>query len=126
MTSDDQNNDIRSRLQGLIDYIASGRGLEAMDEFYHDDVEMQENLNPPTVGKAANRERERAFFDNVAEFKSFEVPAAAAEGDTSFYHSRFEFVDIAGETHRYDQVTMAKWRDGKIYHERFIYDSGGG
>ena len=45
--------DVRARVNDLLGYIASGKILDAMTEFYHDDAAMQENANAPTVGLAA-------------------------------------------------------------------------
>lgn len=51
--------------------ILQGNALEAFEEFYHDDVVVQENDNPEFVGKAVNRKREEAFFEAITEL---EVP----------------------------------------------------
>ncbi len=50
---------VKERLRDLIRYIQEGRILDAMNEFYAEDVKMQENGNPPTVGLQANIEREK-------------------------------------------------------------------
>ena len=42
--------------------ILRGNALEAFEKYYAEDVVMQENELPPTIGKGANRERERDFF----------------------------------------------------------------
>src|SRR4051812_35624564 len=41
---------LAARVNELLSYIRGGRILEAMREFYADDVRMQENNSPPTVG----------------------------------------------------------------------------
>ena len=66
---------IRDNAQAIIDHMQQGKALEAFETFYHDDCVMQENANEPTVGKDANREREKAFLANVKEWKGFEVAA---------------------------------------------------
>ena len=43
--------------QELNQMILSGKALEAFEKFYADDLVMQENDQPPRIGKAANRER---------------------------------------------------------------------
>ena len=48
----------RERVLDLIEYVKAGRIVDAIQEFYADDVIMQENRRPATVGKPANLARE--------------------------------------------------------------------
>ncbi|MFG0274278.1 MAG: nuclear transport factor 2 family protein [Phycisphaerales bacterium] len=109
----------------MLDYISSGRILEAMTEFYHDDAAMQENTKPPTVGLDANIEREKQFLANVKEFKGFNAKAVGVDGDTALVESVLEFIAQDGAEVSLQQVSVQRWRDGKIAHERFYYDSAG-
>ncbi len=117
------NTTVRDRVNGLVEYIQTGRILEAMAEFYAPDVQMQENANPPVVGLAANVEREKQFLSNVKEWKGFAVKALAADGDVSFMESTMDFVAQNGANVHVEQVSVARWRGGKIVHERFYYDT---
>ena len=114
---------VKQRVQELLSYIRNGRIIEAMTEFYAPDSEMQENRNPPTKGLAANIEREKQFLANIKEWRGFNVHAVAVEGDVSLVETSMEFVATDGTTVRLEQVSVSKWRDGKIVHERFYYDS---
>ena len=51
---------------------------------YADDIVMQENADPPTAGKDANRQREIDFFSSVENFHGAEVRGSAAGDDISF------------------------------------------
>ncbi len=113
---------VRDRLRELIQYIKTGHIIEAMHEFYDKDVKMQENANPPTVGLAANIERENQFLSSVKEWKGSEVKAIAVDGDASFVEWVFDWVAVDGTPVHLEQVAVAKWRDGKIAYERFYYD----
>ena len=117
-------NNTNVRIDELIRYIQNGRILDAMNEFYAPDVRMQENGNAPTVGLAANIERERQFLAGVKEWKAFDVLSKAVSSDVSFVENRLEFVAANGTTVRMQQVSVARWRDGQIVDERFYYDSG--
>ena len=115
-----------ARANELVSYIREGKIIEAMHEFYADDAAMQENNNPPTVGLAANVERERQFVASVKRWISFDVAAVAvdaARGKTTI-QSTLAFEGVDGQTYRTDQVAVQKWRDGKIAHEKFYYDTG--
>jgi len=113
------------RIHELLDYIRAGRIMDAMKEFYADDVIMTEPAYGATSGLAANLEREQKFVDSVAEFKGFETPAVAVDGDTSVYENVMDWVGTDGTAFHVEQVVVAKWNeDGKIVHERFYYDRG--
>ena len=96
-----------------------------MLEFYADDIQMQENNNPPTAGLPANIEREKQFVASVKEWKTLNVEAVAvdAKRSRSIVQSNFSFVNQQDQLVQYDQVAVQQWRDGKIVHEKFYYDS---
>lgn len=111
------------RMNELIDWIAQGKIVEAIDEFYHPDCEMQENLNEPCVGIEANKKREEEFLAAVKEWKTFNVTAKGEGENVTFYESDFSFLNTDDQLVEYNQVSVQRWKDGKIIHERFYYDS---
>ena len=115
----DQNN--LDRVLELNRWVQEGKALEAMHEFYSDDVLMQENTEPPTVGRAANIIREQAFMDNVKEWKRYEVVSAASSGDVTFTETVMEFITQDGSDVRMEQATRARWEAGRIVDERFYH-----
>lgn len=115
---------LSQRLQSLLTYIQQGKIMEAMNEFYDQDTVMQDNANPPTKGLAANIEREKQFLNGVKEWKGFHVTASGVGDDVTFYESVMEFIATNGQPVRLEQVSVAKWKNGKVVHERFYYDSG--
>ncbi len=115
---------LQQRLNDLFGYIRQGKILEAMTEFYDKDAKMQENANPPTVGQAANLEREKQFLSGVKEWKGFNVTASAVGDDVTFYECSLDFIATNGQAVHMEQVVVTRWKDGKIVHERFYYDTG--
>jgi ketosteroid isomerase-like protein len=113
--------DIHALAQELHARIARGELLEAFDEYYADDVSMQENQNPPVVGHAANRERELAFLAGIAEVHGYDVHAIAADGDVTFVESTLRFRSSAGSDVSMTQVARSRWKDGTIVEERFYH-----
>ena len=116
---------LQERLQDLFRHIREGRILDAMQEFYADDVAMQENANPPTLGLTANIEREKQFMSGVKEWKGFEVKGYGVGDGITFYEAAFDWIATNGQPVHLEQVTVARWRDGKIVQERFYYDASG-
>lgn len=113
------------RLNDLVGYIRQGKIVEAMNEFYDKDTVMQDNANPPTKSLAANIEREKQFMSGVKEWKGFEVKASGTGADVTFYECSLDFIATNGQPVHMEQVSVAKWKNGKIIHERFYYDTGG-
>ena len=112
----------RDQVTRLVRYVEANRILDALDEFYDDEVSMQDNLNAPVVGKAANRERERAFFGSITVHQNRAL-SVVVDGDQAVIHWLFEFTGSDGKRYRMDQLSYQDWKDGRIVKERFYYDS---
>ena len=117
---------LQQRLNDLFGYIRQGKIIEAMSEFYDKEMVMQDNANPPTVGQAANVEREKQFLSGVKEWKGFNVTVSAVGDNVTFYECSLDFIATSGQPVHMEQVVVAKWKNGKIVHERFYYDTGAG
>jgi len=115
---------LQQRLQDLLNHIRQGKIIEAMNEFYDKDTVMQDNANPPTKGLAANIEREKQFMSGVKEWKGYTVTAKAAGDNVTFYESASDFITTSGQPVHLEQIAVARWKNGKILHERFYYDTG--
>ena len=115
---------LQQRVQDLHNHIRQGKIIEAMNEFYDTDTVMQDNANTPTKGLAANIEREKQFMSGVKEWKGFNVTAIGVGDNVTFYEAVMDFVATSGQDMHLEQVSVAKWRNGKIVHERFYYDTG--
>ena len=122
MSSTTQN--VRERLEDLIDYIRTGRIMEAMTEFYDESAVMEEPAYGETVGLVANIDREKKFVDSVKEWKGFDVKAIGTGDDVSFYEHTMDWVTQDGTEVHVEQIAVAKWKNGKIVHERFYYSMG--
>jgi len=95
-----------------------------MNELYDKDTVMQDNANPPTKGLGTNIEREKQFMSGVKEWKGFTVTASCVGDNVTFYECNIDFIATNGQPVHMEQVSVAKWKNGKIVHERFHYDTG--
>ena len=112
----------RDHVTRLVRYVEANRILDAIDELYDEQVSMQDNLNPPVVGKTANRERERQFFDGITVHQNRAL-SVAVDGDHAVIHWLFEFTGADGKRYRMDQLAQQEWKHGRVVRERFYYDS---
>lgn len=104
--------------------ILEGRIMEAFEKFYADNVVMQENSEPPFVGKDVNRKREADFLSSVAEFHGARILGAAVDGNRSYCEIEMEFTFKNGPRMKLAQVASRQWENGQIVHERFYYSKG--
>jgi hypothetical protein len=105
----------------LNEMVRAGRFLDAIERFYADDVDMQENGDAPTRGKAANLERERSFFGSVVD-KVHEVrQLSQAVGDGVTTGEWIFDWTIGGVRAQLRQVAVRRWRGGQVVAERYYY-----
>jgi hypothetical protein len=113
--------EIENSLTELNSLVTGGRLLDAFEKYYHDEVEMQENDQAPTLSKNANRERELEFLGNIIEFRKAEVKGIAVDGNISYVLWNYDYTHKDWGVRNYTQVSVQEWKDGKIIKEKFIY-----
>ena len=112
---------VKNQVQAVIDGILTGKILETFDAYYADNVVMSENLKDERVGKAANREYELKFLDNVQEFHGAKVGRVIVEGDHAAVEWTFDVTFKGGNRVAMQQVAVQTWKDGKIIREDFYH-----
>jgi ketosteroid isomerase-like protein len=113
--------DLRANFEDIKNLVLQGKAMEAFEKYYADDVVMQENETPATVGKDANRQRELDFFSKLVEFRSAEVKAVAYGDGVIISEWFLDYTHAEWGKITHDQVSVQRWRDGKVVHERFYY-----
>lgn len=109
------------KIDDLNDLVLQGRALDAFEKYYHDDVIMQENENPPTIGKEANRKRENEFFSSITEFRSAKPLKITVGKNISMVQWKYDYTHKDWGVRNYTQVSVQEWEDGKIIKEQFFY-----
>lgn len=115
---------IKEDSKELQDMVLQGKLMDAFEKFYADDVTMQENSEEPRVGKEVNREFEKQYLDMVQEFHGAKLNQVAFSdnGETVFAYWEFDMTFKDGKRKKTAQVSVQKWKDGKIVKERFFYN----
>lgn len=109
-------------VRALVSLVEQGRFLEAFEEFYAEDVTMQENAQPPVVGKPAARRKEEQFVGAIRTLHESRAVSVLVTGDRAAIHWNAEYTFADGSRMRFDQIAHQVWRDGRIVSERFFYD----
>ena len=113
--------DISKKINDLNSLILEGKAMEAFEKYYHEDVIMQENQMDPTIGKEANRQREREFFNAVTEFRGAEARKIALGKDLSMVEWHYDYTHRDWGNRNYTQIAVQEWKDGLIIKETFYY-----
>ena len=101
--------------------VMDGKMSEALDRFYCDNVSISENDKAPTIGKAANLAREKAFFKQVERFNNTEVLASGVGGQTTFSKWHVDFVHKELGQLVFTQIAVRTWVDNRVAEEAFFY-----
>jgi ketosteroid isomerase-like protein len=112
------------RVRAFIARVEARDYIDALMEFYHDDVTVQENFGDIRRGRDALIAHE---IDITARFGSVpvrKVERYAINGDLVFINWIFELKGKEGPARTLDEVTMQVWRDDRIAWERFYFDPG--
>lgn len=107
----------------LVRHVEEGRIFDAMAEFYHPNVAMQENTQEPVVGQAKNIMRETQFFEGILVHEHRPL-SVIVDGNRAAINWLFDFTGADDVRYRLDQIALQTWEDGRIVHERYVYDSG--
>ncbi len=107
--------------QKVNEAILAGKAMEAFDEYYADNVVMQDNTSEPWVGKQLNREREINFFGSVETLHELKLVSSVVGDDISASEWVYDLTFKGGTHARLEQVAVRRWADGKIVSERFYY-----
>jgi hypothetical protein len=121
MSTNVKTDDLKTLDDGLNALILGGQVFEALERFYDRDVAMQENSEPPTVGLGANLEREKAFFATVETWHGSKILATAVGDGVTFGEWENDATYKGAPRAVTRQVSIRRWRNGKIVHERFVY-----
>ena len=112
----------RERVLAFIRMVEAGGYVEALREFYAEDASMQENGEPPRVGRDRLVEHEWRMLSAHKEARTLPVEAFLVDGDRVVIHWVFEFTRRDGTSFRMDELAHQRWRGDRIVEERFYYD----
>jgi len=105
----------------LIAKVTGGNALDAFDRYYADDVTMQENQQPPRVGKAGCRAFEVDFLSKIKTVRTYVCDGFVISGNKAFIVYRIDADHAEWGTLNMSEVAIQKWSDGKVVRERFVY-----
>lgn len=115
--------DLKQSVDELNQMILEGKVLEAFEKFYAEDVVMQDNNNPARTGKAENRKYEEAFVGGLTEFRGAKILNTIISDGIAVVETWMDFTHKDYGDRNYTQVSVQRWKDGKIVEEKFYYNN---
>jgi hypothetical protein len=109
-------------LERFIDRVESNAHVEAIREFYAEHASMQENNEPPRVGRDKLVAHETRALALAASVRSQCVRPAFLNGDHSVVRWIFEFTGHDGSRRRIEELAYQRWEGERIVEEQFFYD----
>lgn len=115
--------DLKAQVEELNQMILEGKILDAFDKFYADDVVMQDNDYPQRVGKEVNRQYEEAFVGGLTAFRGAKVLNTIISDGIAVVEMWMDFTHKDYGDRNYTQVSVQRWKNGKIVEEKFYYNN---
>jgi len=117
----DTADQLTKSISELTDLVAKFKFDEAFDKFYSPEIVSAENEDPPIVGLNAYREAGKKYLANISNQRAELLSVIASDGITV---TEWRYVFDHKEWGHWDkvQVSVQRWKDGKIIHERHYYN----
>lgn len=111
------------KVSDLNDLIIEGNQTEALEKYYHTEVEIQENDLAPVCGLNLYRKKIAQFHESVIEWRSAQpVHVAIGEGVTMVeWFQQYSLKEFGDKQVMF--VAIQEWTNGKIIREKIYYKS---
>lgn len=118
-----QEETILNNANNVLELLAKGEFIAAMNQYLADDVQLIEGNAEPKVGKEFTIAKEKELLETVTAFHGYELKnGPAVKGNTSFYEAVMKFDTNDGQSHTFEQVVRTTWnQEGKIIEERYYH-----
>jgi hypothetical protein len=109
-------------LERFVARVESNAHVEAIEEFYAEHASMQENNEPPRVGRDKLVAHERRAMSLAASVTSECVRPVFVNGEHVVIRWIFEFTGHDGSIRRIEELAYQRWEGERIAQEQFFYD----
>jgi len=116
--------ELKEKVKALNQLIISGDTIKAMENFYSDDIEMQENEETPRKGKNVCIDTER---DNLQKVKNVEgnLLTQVIDDEKNIVFSEWVLAITYKDGSKFilTEVSVQHWLNGQVAKEKFYYKS---
>jgi hypothetical protein len=111
-------------VERFVQLVETGRGIEAIDLFYAEDVAVRENQAPARAGKAALLAGETATQAAISDPRARCVRPILVADDIVVIRWIFDYRDRQGCAVHFEELAYQRWVGDTIQEEQFFYDPG--
>jgi predicted DNA-binding protein YlxM (UPF0122 family) len=114
---------LKNRVDHFNHLITTGQNVKAMELYYSNDVQLQENEAEPRIDKQVCITREKAALDKFDLL--LEITKQAIDEVNQVVFSEYQMViteKISGNIIRRPEVSVQQWHDEVITKEKFYYN----
>ncbi len=111
---------VKDSLRELNSLVEQNKLIEAMDKFYDENIIKYENEGPPIKGLKTYKQEVQDFIKSTTSYFA-EVKNVIASDDITVTEWHYKFYNKNNGSLDYSQVTLQRWKNGKIIHERHHY-----
>jgi len=116
-------NSLAASVREMNRLIQAGHTLEAMEQFYADDVIMRENEEAPRAGKAICLAHEKRMLASVTGLKATLHKQAIDEANkVVFSEWTYESTSHSGQQYLLTEVSVQQWQNELIQAEKLYYN----
>ena len=114
--------ELKKKVNALNQLIIHGETIKAIEIYYSDDIEMQENDDIPKKGKTVCIHTERNNLQKVKNVESILLNQALDE-EINVVFSEWKFLVTYKDNSKFvlTEVSVQHWLDGQIAKEKFYY-----
>lgn len=111
-------------LDRFIATVEAGRTVEAIEAFYAEQAAMQENLDPPRVGRTALIAHELRALSGVQGLEIRCIRPLFSAGDMVVLRWQISYCTRDGRAVHFEELAYQRWAGERIVHEQLFYDPG--
>ena len=113
-------NDLKNKVAKLNDLLTSFKYKEAHDAFYHQDLVKHENEDAPTIGLDNHKKEMEVFLSKISNQSAVPLNVIVSD-DMSITEWHYNFDHQDWGKRNFKEVTIQRWKEGQIIHERHLY-----
>ena len=114
------DNSLKNLVTEFNELVADFQYEKAHDKYYHPDLVKHENEDAPTIGLENHRKEMRAFLSKISNNTAKIINVLISDGiSVTEWHYQFDHADWGKRN--FKEVSIQRWKNGKIIHERHLY-----
>jgi len=113
-------NNLSNKVEKLNQLVANFDYHSAHEQFYNKDLVKHENEDAPTIGLDNHRAEMKIFLSKIS--NNIAVPLKVVISDDmsiTEWHYKFDHKDWGKRD--FKEISIQRWKDGKVIHERHHY-----